>query len=91
MLELICRTIGETSLLTAADPTSALASLDQVDCRAILAAPSTLAAMRGRGRQAAPPAFVALAETGGSPGDTTADYWHPLPINPRQLARILKS
>ncbi len=91
MLELICRTIGDTSLLTAADPASALASLGQVDCRAILAAPSTLAAMReGAAAKQPRPAFVALAETGASPGDTTADYWHPLPINPRQLARILR-
>jgi len=91
MLELICRTIGDTSLLTAADPASALASLGQVDCRAILAAPSTLAAMReGAAAKQPRPAFVALTETGDSPSDTAADYWHPLPINPRQLARILR-
>ena len=79
------------SLLTAADPASALASLGQVDCRAILAAPSTLAAMReGAAAKQPRPAFVALTETGDSPSDTAADYWHPLPINPRQLARILR-
>ena len=83
--------VALTSLLTAADPASALASLDQVDCRAILAAPSTLAAMReGAAAKQPRPAFVALTETGDSPSDTAADYWHPLPINPRQLARILR-
>ena len=91
MLELICRTIGETSLLPAAAPASALASLSQVNCRAILAAPLTLAAIReGAAAKQPHPPFIALAASGDNPGDTAADYWHPLPINPRQLARLLR-
>lgn len=91
MLELICRTLDNTSLLPAADPAGALSSLAKVDCLAILAAPSSLAALREDAASKQPcPALVALTEAGELANETTADYHHPLPINPRQLARILR-
>lgn len=95
MLELICRTLGNTHLLPAADAASARSSLAQVDCLAILAPPSALAALHeGVAAKHPRPALIALAEAGEvaekQTADTRADYWHPLPINPRQLARILR-
>lgn len=95
MLELICRTLGNTHLLPAADATSARSSLAQLDCLAILAPPSALAALHeGVAAKHPRPALIALAEAGEvaekQTADTRADYWHPLPINPRQLARILR-
>ena len=91
MLELICRTLDNTTLLPAADPAGALSSLAKVDCLAILTAPSTLAALREDAASKQPcPALVALTKAGELANETTADYHHPLPINPRQLARILR-
>jgi hypothetical protein len=72
------------------------AAWPEVDCLAILAPPSALAALHeGVAAKHPRPALIALAEAGEvaekQTADTRADYWHPLPINPRQLARILKN
>lgn len=91
MLELICRTLDNTRVLPVTDPASALNSLAKVDCLAILATPSQLPALReGTATQQTRPALVALTEPGATADDTTADFHHPLPINPRQLARLLR-
>lgn len=90
ILELICRTLDHTRLLICASPDEALAAARASSCLAIVAPPSLLAELgEEQTGHSSPPARIAL--TTEAADDTAGiDYWHPLPPNPRHLARILR-
>ena len=89
LLELICRTLGQTRLLAFAEAEPALQAADHPTCLAIIAAAPALAGLQAvRSKTPGRPPLIALSAANSAP--ETADLHHPLPLNPRQLARTLR-
>ncbi|WP_371324667.1 ATP-binding protein [Dechloromonas sp. ZY10] len=89
LLELICRTLGQTRLLAFAEAAPALQAASHQACLAIIAAPPALASLQGvRDKAAGRPPLIALSAADTAPD--AADLHHPLPLNPRLLARTLR-